>query len=236
MGLPLWSGRETGAWRVADIFDEAESDYHAEQLRAAVSRYGWVAAAAVVLGLLAVGGFEYWQSRTAHADQRAAAAYLDDSKQADALVAGDRAGQLALAQRFTNLAATAPPGYRTLARLRAAGLLADAGKLSAAQALWDQLSSDPNTDPLLRQLASLLWVQRGLATSDPAALRTRLVTQMSADDPYHALAAEAQALLDLRLHNPDGARAVLESLLADPTLPSGVRARDGAILTMLGGR
>ena len=218
---------------MADILDEVEGDYRAEQLRQAAARYAWVGALALVLVLLAVGGWQLWQARQARTAAAAASAYLDASRTADST--GDTASRTAAAQRLLTLAAHSPPGYRTLARLRAAALLADAGNLAQAQSTWDQISTDPQAEPLLRQLASLLWVQRGLDRSDPAALRTRLVSLTTPDTPYHALGQEAQALLELRLNHTEAARKILRRIAADPTAPAGVRGRDGAMLSRLGG-
>jgi hypothetical protein len=218
---------------VPDIFDEAESDYRTEQMQLALRRYGWLAGVALLLVLAGAGLWQYVQVRHQQASMAAAAVFLPDAKDSDTLVAGDKAGRTALASKFQTLAATAPAGYRTLARLRAAALLADAGKLPQAQALWDQVSSDPDADPLLRNVASLLWVMRSLDTADPNALRTRLVGQTSADDPFHLLALEQQALLELREGQTAPAAALLRQLVSDPGAPTGLRGRDGAMLQLL---
>jgi hypothetical protein len=219
---------------MTDILDEVESDYRAEQLRAVAARYAGLAVAILVLALASVGGWQYWQARQARLADAAATSYIAAAKTADALVAGDTAGRIAAAAQLGTLAATMPPGYRTLTRLRQAALLADAGKLPQAQAVWDSISTDPDATPPLRQLASLLWVQRGLDTSDPAALRTRLVSLTTPDNPYHVLALESLALLDLRVGQNDAARLLLQRLTRDPSTPASVRGRDGALLSRLG--
>ncbi len=220
---------------MADILDEVEGEYRAEQLRAVATRYAGLGLGVLVLVLIGVGVWEYQQGRQAKADAAAAAPFIAATKAADALVAGDTTGHRALAQRFIELAQTAPPGYRTLARLHAAALLADSYQLGQAQTLWDQVSTDPDADPLLRQQASLLWVQRSLDSADPAALRTRLVSLTGADDPYRPMALEAQALLDLRQGQTGAARGILRQLVSDPAAPQGVRGRGEAMLSRLGG-
>ncbi len=220
---------------MADILDEVEGEYRAEQLRAVATRYAGVALGALLLVLIGVGVWEYQQNRQVQANAAAAGPFIDAAKAADGLVAGDTTGHRALAQKLIDLARTAPPGYRTLERLRAAALLADSYQLGQAQTLWDQVSTDPDADPLLRQEASLLWVQRSLDSADPAALRTRLVSLTGADDPYRPMALEAQALLDLRQGQTAAARTILRQLTSDPTVPQGVRGRGGALLSRLGG-
>jgi hypothetical protein len=78
-------------------------------------------------------------------------------------------------------------------------------------------------------------VERGLDTTDPDALRTRLLTITAGDNPYHTLGEEAEALLDVRVKKTDEARALLRRVIADPTAPNGLRERDAAILSHLGG-
>jgi hypothetical protein len=74
---------------------------------------------------------------------------------------------------------------------------------------------------------------RSLDTADPNALRTRLVGQTSADDPFHLLALEQQALLELREGQTAPAAALLRQLVSDPGAPTGLRGRDGAMLQLL---
>ena len=89
-------------------------------------------------------------------------------------------------------------GYATLARLREAALKADAGDLQGAAALWDQVASDSSADPLLRDLASLLWAQHLIDSGDPALLEARLKALAAPDNSWRSLAEEQLALLDLR--------------------------------------
>ena len=72
---------------------------------------------------------------------------------------------------FDKLAAPRPEGYATLARLREAALKADARRSAGAAALWDQVAADASADPLLRDLASLLWAQHLIDTGDPRCWR-----------------------------------------------------------------
>ncbi|MEJ1979354.1 MAG: hypothetical protein WDN49_27910 [Acetobacteraceae bacterium] len=76
---------------------------------------------------------------------------------ADALPPGPSPTRLAIADAFAKVAASAPEGYRTLARLREAALRADAGDLNAALALWAQVADDSSANQMLRDLATLLW-------------------------------------------------------------------------------
>ena len=128
-----------------------------------------------------------------------------------------------------------PEGYRTLARLRAAALKADAGDRQGAAALWDQVAADGSADPLLRDLASLLWASHLIDSADPSLLQDRLKALTAPDNPWHALANEQLALLDMRLGKTDQAKTMLRSLAQDTTAPNGVRGRAESLLNRLGG-
>jgi hypothetical protein len=221
---------------LVDIFDEVDEELRAERAQALLKRYGGVIVAAALLIVGAAAGWQGWRWYQARQDQAAAAAYLTAMTLAEPSVAGSNtANRPAAISEFDRLAATAPEGYRTLARLRAAALKADAGDLQGATALWDQVAADGSADPLLRDLASLLWAQRLIDSADPALLEARLKALTAPDNPWHALADEQLALLDMRLGKTDQAKTALRSLAQDTSAPSGVRGRASGLLSRLGG-
>jgi hypothetical protein len=226
---------------VVDIFDEVDEDLRAERAQALLKRYGGLLVALALLTIGAAGGWQGWRWWQAKRDMAAATAFLaamTTAQTAGPLVAGtpaDAASRKAAIEAFQQVAATAPDGYRTLARLRAAGLQADAGDLAAASALYDQVAGDSSADKLVRDLASLLWAQGQLDTADPARLEARLKALAEPDNPWHALASEDLALLDLRQGHTDAAKVTLRRLAGDLTLPQDLRGRASLLLSRLGG-
>ncbi len=97
------------------------------------------------------------------------------------------------------------------------------------------MAADASADPLLRDLASLMWAEHQIDSGDPALLRARLTALAAPGNAWHALADEQLALLDMRLGKPDDAKAVLRRLALDTTAPSGVRGRASTLLSRLGG-
>jgi hypothetical protein len=88
---------------------------------------------------------------------------------------------------------------------------------------------------MIRDLASLLWAQRQLDTADPARLEARLKVLAEPDNPWHALASENLALLDLRQGHTDAAKVTLRGLAGDLSLPQDLRGRASLLLSRLGG-
>jgi hypothetical protein len=221
---------------VVDIFDEVNEDLRAERAQALLKRYGGLIIAVALLIVAAAGGWQAWHWWQARRDMAAGTAFLAAMTAAQATgPAQDAASRTAAINAFDQVAATAPDGYRTLARLRAAALKADSGDIQGAAALYDQVSSDSAADPLLRDLASLLWAQRQLDTGDPARLEARLKALATPDNPWHALASEDLALLDLRQGHTDAAKTTLRRLAGDVTLPQDLRGRASGLLNRLGG-
>lgn len=218
---------------VADIFDEVAEDLRAERARNLMMRYGGLLVVAALLVLAGVGGWQGWRWYQGRQNARAAGVYLAAQHLADAT--GASADRLKTAATFEKLAKTAPGGYRTLARLRAAALLADAGKLPQAVALWDQVAHDSGTDPLLRGLADLMAASHQIDSGNPALVAARLKALAAPANPWHALAEEDLALLDIKRGDTAAAKKTLTTLANDPTAPSGARGRASGLLQRLGG-
>lgn len=223
---------------MVDIFDEVAEDLRAERTKALLMRYGGVLIAAAILVVAGVGAWKGWQWYRARQTATAATSFLQAMREADAVGPGhhlSNAAQTAALAGFARAGAIDGEGYRTLSRLRQAALQAEAGNLGAAAQLWDQVAGDASADPLLRGLASLLWVQHQLDAGDPAVIEARLKPLTVPGDTWRPLALEQQALLDLRTGAKDKARATLKQLSTDVTTPSGVRGRAGLLLAEIGG-
>ena len=107
--------------------------------------------------------------------------------------------------------------------------------MPAALALWNDVAADTSADKLLRDLASLEWALHQIDGGDPALVAARLAPLAMADNPWHPLAEEAQAMLALRQGKNAEARDTLKRLAQDVTTPEGVRRRANGLLAELGG-
>jgi len=220
---------------VVDIFDEVDEELRAERAQQFLKRYGSLIVAGVLVIVGAAAGWQAWHWYEARQDAAAAAEYLTAMNLADPTAAGtSEASRTAAIAAFEKLAASAPAGYATLAKLREAALRADSGDLQGGAAVWDQIAGDSSVDPLLRDLASLLWAQHLIDTADPALLEARLKALAAPDNPWRPMAEEQLALLDLRQGKADAAKTTLQRLAADATAPNGVRGRANALLGRLG--
>lgn len=221
---------------MVDIFDEVSDDLRAERAARLLRRYGGLLVLAAILVLIGVGAQQAWQYYAAQQEEKAASGYLAITQQIDAQ--GDsitNPQRLSDAQALQKFAAAAPAGYAAAANLRAAGLYADAGNLAQAAAGWNQVASTAGADPLLKDLANLLWAQHEICVAPDAAIAARLTPLTPPENPYHALAQETQALLYLNENKPDQAKALFSQIASDPNAPDGVRNRADGLLAKLNG-
>jgi hypothetical protein len=219
---------------VVDIFDEVEEDLRAERAEKLARKYGWVAMLAAILVIAGVSGWKLHEYRAARQDVAVATQYIGIMNNIDQGPAILKAGRVAMAQPLEQLANVAPEGYRTLSRLRAAGLLADAGDIQGAVNLYNAVVTDTQADPILRDLATLLSTGWQIDKGDPQMLAARIGPLALPDSPWAPLAQEQLALLDLRQGKTDDARSKLKALAANVLAPAGVRARATALLQGLG--
>ena len=221
---------------MVDIFDEVDEELRAERAQQLLKRYGGLIIAAALLIVGVAAGWQAWRWYQTRQDQAAAVEYLTAMNLVESPAGvSDKARNSAAIAMLDKLETTAPEGYRTLARLRGAAAMAASGDLPRALALWDQVAGDSSADPLLRDLANLMWVEHQIDSGDPAVLQARLKTLAAPENAWHTLADEQLALLDMRLGKPDDAKAILRRLAQDTTAPSGVRGRANILLSRLGG-
>jgi len=220
---------------VVDIFDEVEEDLRAERAQRLLKRHGGAIVAGGLLIVAAVAGWQGWTWWEGRRAAETATSYIAAMSAADRLRPGETQGRAEAGSAFALLAGKAPEGYATLARLRAAALIADAGNLPVAVTIWDAVAADGSADPFLRDLASLSAVQRQLDAGDPAVLEARLKPLTASDNPWHALALEAQGLLEMRTGRTGPAKDLFRRLAQDPVAPDGVRGRANGLLNRLGG-
>ena len=219
---------------MADIFDELNEDLRAERAREMGRRYGLLGGIVVLLILAGVGGWQGWKWHQRQLAEAASAPFMQAMQQADALPAGNSPARLPAADAFAKIAATAPAGYRTLARMREAGLQWDAGDTASALGTWNAVSADDAADPQLRDVAALLWAQHSIDKGDPAAIAARTGKLETAGNPWRALAEEVDALVALRQGDKDKATRLLRTVMGDPSAAEGLRGRANALLTLLG--
>ena len=211
---------------MADIFHEVDEEVRRDQLKKLWDRYSiYLIALAVliVVGMAAWRGYEYWVAKkaaAAGAEFEAAIALNEQGKKAEAEAA------------FAKVAAEAPSGYRVLARMRAAGALAQSKPADAVKA-YDEISADASLGNIWQDLAA---VRAGLLLVDTAPLadmRRRLDPVAEPTRSFRHTARELLALSAWRNHDVAAARRYIDMIAGDAESPVGVRARADVLSALI---
>jgi hypothetical protein len=211
---------------VSELFSEVDEDLRREKLRKLWDKYSLLIIALAIVLVAGVGGWRIYSSLEAKKAAVAGAAYdraselADQNKHADAEAA------------FTKLAAEAPAGYRTLARLRAAGEAA-ARDPQAAVKLYDDIAADRGVAASEQDLARIRAAALLLDTSPYDALQTRLEPATARTGTYRHSARELLALGAWRNNNASATRQWLDMIASDAETPASLRTRAEALQALL---
>jgi hypothetical protein len=211
---------------VSELFDEVDEEVRREQLKKLWDRYSIYIVAGALLIIAAVGGWRGYQ-------------YLETQKAAEAGAAFDAAIELADQNKhaeaeaaFNKLAATAPSGYRMLARLRAAAEVAVRDPKAGAK-LYDEIAADRSAGTEQQDLARVRAAGLLLDTESYQDMLRRLEAATKPEATFRHTARELLALSAWHANDTTAARQWLDMIANDGETPSAMRSRAEALQALL---
>jgi hypothetical protein len=211
---------------VSELFDEVDEDVRRDQLKKLWDQYSIYIVAGAFLIIAAVGGWRGYQ-------------YLEAKRAAEAGAAFDKASELAEQNKhaeaetaFADLAAKAPSGYRTLARLRAAAEVASRDPQAAAK-LYDEIAADRSVGAPEQDLARVRAAGLLLETSPYPNMLQRLEQATAPGSTFRHTARELLALSAWRANDTAAARQWLDVITNDGETPPSLRSRAEALQALL---
>jgi hypothetical protein len=211
---------------VSELFDEVDEEVRRDQLKKLWDQYSIYIIGLALLIIAGVGGWRGYQ-------------YLEAKKAAEAGAAFDRAAELADQNKhaeaeaaFADLAAKAPSGYRTLARLRTAAEVAARDKPAAAK-MFDEIAADTSVGAADRDLARIRAAQLLLETTTYPNMLQRLEPAAAAGATFRHSARELLALSAWRANDTTATRQWLDMITNDGDTPPGLRSRAEALQALL---
>lgn len=211
---------------MSEFFAEVDEEVRREQLKKLWDRYNWLIVSVAILVVVAVGGwrgFQYWQTKQAAeagVKFEAALKLSEDNKHAEAEAA------------FTQLIATAPSGYRMLARFRAAAEAVARDKPAAVKA-YDALAADTGLGQAERDLAQLRASALLVDSAPYAEIKQRLEPLSGQDRTFHHSARELLALSAWRGNDSAATRQWIDLITTDSDTPPSLRARIESLKALL---
>lgn len=211
---------------MSELFDEVDEDVRRDQLKKLWDQYSIYIVAGALLIIAAVGGWRGYE-------------YLEAKKAAEAGTAFERAAELSEQKKhaeaeaaFTSIAATAPSGYRMLARLRAAAEAASSDPQAGAK-LYDEIAADRSVAASEQDLARIRAAGLLLETSTYPNMLQRLEPATAPGATYRHSARELLALSAWRANDTTAARKWLDLLANDGETPQSMRTRAEALQALL---
>jgi len=211
---------------VSELFDEVDEEVRREQLKKLWDKYSIYFIALMVLIVAAVGGWRGYQ-------------YLEAKKAAEAGAAFEKAVELSERDKhaeaetaFTELAAKAPSGYRTLARLRAAAEAASRDPKAAAK-MYDDIAADRGVGSEWQDLAKMRAAGLLIDSASYTDIQQRLEASAAPKSTFRHSAREMLALPSWRNNDATAARKWLDAIAEDGETPASLRSRAESLQALL---
>ncbi len=207
---------------------EVDENLRRDQLRDMAKAYGKWVIAAVVLFLLAVGGYLYWQSRQAErasAESEALSAALDKAQSGNAKAASTELAPIADSSSDVN---------RASARLAQAALALRQNDRKTAIEIYKQLAADDGLPQPYRDLATVRGAMTEYDSLKPDEVIARLSPLAAPGKPFFGTAGELVAMAMLAKGDRAGAGQLFAKIAADPQVPQTIRLRAVQIAGSLG--
>ncbi|CCE01098.1 tetratricopeptide repeat protein [Bradyrhizobium sp. STM 3809] len=211
---------------MSEFIDEVDEEFRREQLKKLWDRYSLFIIAVAVLIIAGVGGWRGYQ-------------YLEGQKAAEAGSAFNNALELSEQNKhaeaekaFAEVAATAPSGYRMLARFHQAAEAAVRDRAAAVK-LYDDIAADRSIGAEQQSMARLRAAGLLVDSAPYTDLKSRLESETVAGAPFRHAARELLALSAWKANDAAAARQWLDMIALDGETPPGLRSRAEALQALL---
>ncbi|HUH77245.1 MAG TPA: tetratricopeptide repeat protein [Devosia sp.] len=191
-------------------------------------RYGWPVAAAVVLGLSALGGYLWWHHNQTQLKDEWGEEFtvaLDKVEHGD-LAAGDKA-----LQPLTQDAST---GTSAAARLMRGGIALEKGQPDEAVKLFAAVAADQSAPKPFRDLATIRQVAAAFDTMPMDQAVTLLKPLAVPGNPWFGSAGELLGLAYMKQDKPELAGPIFAAISRDKETPESLRRRTRQLAGLLG--
>jgi hypothetical protein len=211
---------------MSDIFQEVEEDVRRERYEQLWQKYGnYIITAAAAL-VIAVGGYQAWNTYDSNQRQQVSERY----EKAQTIAATGKAADQA-EMEFAELSKSGYFGYATLSKFNLVTTYLAQNKREAAVALLRELVDSSNDTVSSVARLRLAWLEAD-ARPKPE-IEAILQPLRAADNPWRFAAGEVLAYVELRTGSRAQAEADYLTLSQEPQASPALRQRSGAIVQYL---
>ena len=198
---------------------EVDDAVRASDLTSFWTRYGRWLLVALVAGLLAFGGWIFYNNQQQSLADRQSEEFVDAM---DKL----RAGQEKEARsKLATLAKAEQPGYRAMAQLVEANLLGEDGKIKEAVAIYKKVAADSSLPQTFRDLALIRQTSAEFDTLAPQAVIDRLKPLSTPGHAWFGSAGELTALAYVKMGKDILAGPIFAQIAKQEGVPQSLRSR-----------
>jgi hypothetical protein len=206
------------------LFREVDEDVRQEQYKKLWEKFGNYFIGLCFLVVAFVAGFKGYQYYQRVKSEAAAIVYFDGLKNAQAGKTEDAARALAAVDHA---------GFKQLASLQSAILLAEQGKTKEAVAAFDSVAADSSVDVTLRDLARIRAGYLLADTAKPDELLSRLGSFDRDGQAWRHAAREIFGIAAFRTGDYAMADRYMNANFADPETPPDMRDRAQVMIQLL---
>jgi hypothetical protein len=207
---------------------EVDDAVRASNLSYFWTRYGRWLLAVIVAGLLAFGGWIFYQQQQQAAADKQSEEFVDAM---DKLRAGqDKEARAKLA----TIAKAEQPGYRAMTQLVEANLLGEDGKTKEAIAIYAKVAGDSSLPQTFRDLALIRQTSAEFDTLAPQSVVDRLKPLATPGHAWFGSAGELTALAYLKMGKENLAGPIFAQIAKQEGLPQTLRSRAQQMAGALG--
>lgn len=198
---------------------EVEDAVRADSAQRFLRNFGRPLLALIVIGLMAYGGWLFWQSRQADAAGTRGRTF------STALEAMGAERPKAASDQAAGLARGDDPTYRALALMVQGNAAAARGEATTASARFGAVANDTHVERSLRNVALLRQMLMEFDTLPPATVIARLRHLVATPGPAFASAAELTALAQMKLGNDRAAGLLFKRIAETPGVSESLKSR-----------
>ena len=210
------------------LLREIDEAVREDEMRSLWQRYGIATVAAVVIGLMAFGGYLWWdaQRSKAEAERGEQLTLALDKVESGNLVAGDTA--------LAPLALGDATGTAIAAKLMRAGIALEQGKPDAALKIYSEVSADNGAPQPFRDLATIREMAVQFDRLPPERVVERLKPLAIPGNPWFGSAGELLGIAYLKQGKTELAGPLFAAISRDKDAPQTLRDRARQLAGLLG--
>lgn len=207
---------------------EVDEAVRQDELESFFARYGKPVLVLIVVGLVAFGGYLFWDHRQTQQHERDAETFIQ------ALDSVKRGGLDDAKSKLQLLADGGSGGSAAAARLMLAGVALEQNRKVDALRLYGEVAGDEKAPQPLRDLATIREVGANFDAMKPQDVVDRLKPYAAPGNPWFGVAGELVGMAYLKMDRKDQAAPLFAAIAKDDGVNPGLRSRSRQLAAVLG--